>query len=35
MNSALIFVLFYGLVSLAAAVLAYFSTVRNCPEGEK
>lgn len=31
MNSALIFVLFYGLVPLATAILAYFVIKRNYP----
>ncbi len=31
MNSALIFVLFYGLVPLATAVLAYFVIKKNYP----
>lgn len=35
MNSALIFVLFYGLVPLAAAILGYFVVKRNYPGGDE
>jgi hypothetical protein len=35
MNSALIFVLFYGLVPLATAVLAYYVIKRNYPGDDK